>query len=521
MCLKNIISLSDLKVNPDTIQKYILGGICSGLFTIFIVISIPIYIFRYIVAFSAKWLRPDLSEILDPVSSLWVNDLYTGKPPRCSIIVPMTFQGQWTPEKFKQIILDKWINAVDRKTGDLVYEKLCQYPERWLGFTFWKHSRNKFNIENHAYYHESKGNLVTSEKLNELIEKLLNAPYPPKRSLWELHYVANYKNTQDKEMRYSSQKPMFALILKFHHSLGDGYSFMCAVTEGLCGHSLESLKVPRPRPPEITLKEEILKNINLLFRLLLDLPYEMGRMFEECPWKIEDENKAWWQLYGRSNLIPVKDIKYIKNAFGVSFASVIVSAMSFGIHKDLEKRNNLKRRPVMSSWSALPVPRRSKKLSNCFTGTLFDMPTIGFPDPISRLQACHSILQRTQSSSIPYGIRLHQIVVGSHLSPVCRLLSKNKMISTGLSNFPGIPIKIGINDAIGISSDFAVGAAPGNGGKLKLTCVGVSVQSYAEYIRIAVTAENAVMTREQVDTFIRNMLSEIHTLNTLAIAKTA
>ncbi|CAL8092105.1 unnamed protein product [Orchesella dallaii] len=462
----------------------------------------PIYIFRLVVILLAKLFRPDLGEIVNALSSIFVHDLFSGKRPRCNLIVPMTLQGHWTPEEFKEIIHEKWIK-------DRFYQKFCQYPYPWLGFMFWKNDSENFNLNNHIAYHKSSSGTTTStEKLNELVENLLNEPFSPERSPWELHYVANYKNTQDKVN--TSDEPTFALVLKIHHCLADGFSLLSAIAEGLGGQSLNKIKMPSPQNTKGTFLEELTFFLTFPFKVLSEFvsAYENGH--EKCSWRVSDKRKAWWQLYARSELIPIRQIKDIKNAFGVSFTSVLLSAIASGIHEDLKLRRKssitLPQNRSMPCLSVLPVPGHSRRLTNRATATVIPLPTASYPDSASRLKECDLVLRNGRKSVIPYVIRFGQAALGCHLNSVCKGFTKNTMVSAGLTNFPGIPIEIDIANAKGISVDFAAGAVEGDAGAAFMAL------SYGNYIRLALTAEKAVMNREQVNRLISNIQKEINVL---------
>ncbi|ODM97805.1 hypothetical protein Ocin01_08879 [Orchesella cincta] len=472
MLSEGIIKDFGLKSKFKIWFKIFIGFISCAVFLVLLVCSTPVYIFRLLAIQVAKWFRPDLGEILNALSSILSNDLFSGKVPRCTLVVPMTLQGHWTLEELREIILERWIKARDKNNGELIYQKFCQYPYRWLGFTFWKQDEN-FDLNHHIHYHENSFEIVYSEKLNELVESLLNEPYKPSKSPWEFHYLANFRNTQDTARYYTSDVPTFALVLKIHHSLADGFSLLSAIVEGLGGQSLENMKLPSPaKSPKLTLLEQIIFFLTFPIKLFSEvLGKSFPKSYQRYPWLISDKRKAWWQLYGKSQLIPIWQVKDIKNAFGVTFTSVLLSAISSGIHQDLEKR----RKSIKESYnghmpcvSVLPVPGHNRRLTNHATSALLSLPTTSFSDPGSRLKACDVLLRNGKNSVVPYFVRFLQAAIGCHLYRVCHAFSKNHMISTGLTNFPGLPIKIGIGNAKGISVDFAAGALEGNAGNICL-----------------------------------------------------
>ncbi|CAL8092356.1 unnamed protein product [Orchesella dallaii] len=514
----NFSDVLDLKWKLRSTIAIICGALCCVVFSIFVALSIPIYLSRFVIALLAKFLRPDFGEMLNSLSTIFSKDLFSGKSPRCNVIVRIILKGRLTPEQFKALVLERWINAVDNESGKLIYPELRQYACHWLGFMFWKHTGDKFDLDHHIRYHENlAGTVVPTEQVDELIEQLINKPFKPETSPWELHYVANYENTDDKQLGQAKNEPMCAIVFKIHHSLGDGYSILSAIVEGLGGQSLDELKLPLPQSLKKTWSEWFFYVLTLPFSALCEFSAIFAMNFQECAWKVPDDRKTWWQLYRRSESIPIECIKDIKNAFGVSFTSVLLSAISSGIHQELKDRKKMLKCHQTSMQCSCAIPllgdKRRRQFTNRVTTALIEIPTVGYPDPVSRLRACHALLETSRNSVIPYLARFYGIVLGCHLTSVCKLIGKNKMVSTGLSNFPSLPVKVGVGNTKAVAVDFACGTLEGDVG------AGFMVLSYGDHIRFAVTAEKALMSREQIDNLLNYVLTEISILHGKSIVR--
>lgn len=349
----------------------ILGGLSCAAYFLFVVVSIPVYIFRLVVKLLAKWFRPDLGEILNGTSSMFVNDLFTNKPPRTTVVVTMYVRGCISLDEMKDLAMKGWIRPVNKITGKLEFVQFQQYPVRWLGFTFYKNAFDTFHINNHVILHTPRnGKFVEENELNEHVEKILNDQFTPKQSPWELHVIPVYKN----EKMFPASNPLESsvLLFKVHHSLADGFSIVSAIVEGFCGHPLTNMKLPIPRLPQRTPWEKIQYITGLPLSSFCEMSYVLSNSFRGSPWKVADDKKEWYQFCGKSDIIPVTSIKQIKNKFNVSFTSVLLSAISAGIFNslmDVKRKTGYENREhaspqSMYCLSALPIPGRTKRLTN-------------------------------------------------------------------------------------------------------------------------------------------------------------
>jgi len=95
-----------------------------------------------------------------------------------------------------------------------------QYLTKWCGFFFWKQVPN-FNIKNHFLYHTDEA--VQESELCEIISNWISEPFPKYQSPWYFLIIPNYKPEGD-----ASSENNFAVLIRFHHCLSDGFSIMKA-----------------------------------------------------------------------------------------------------------------------------------------------------------------------------------------------------------------------------------------------------------------------------------------------------
>lgn len=314
----------------------LLAFLCLFGFNVIFILSIPVYIFRFILIHLTKWVRKDLAFGMDALSSIFVHELFKGKRPRCTTVLPITLSGNLTRDELESTVQRTWIKAIDEEYGSLKYPQFQQYPYQWLGFPFLKIDNN-FSLKRHIFSYSSSrdsgnGKIVSEDELNKFVEKLLNAPYPSDRSPWELHVVENYRND-----KFSSETgELSVVVMRIHHSLADGFSLLDAIVGGLMEYDLKDLKIPGIRKPSLTFWGRFLYCCTLPFTGAYEISFLLSHVFRDCPWKVPDSMKSWNHKYANSPLIPISKVKHVKNTFGVSFTSVLMSAISAGIHKNLE-----------------------------------------------------------------------------------------------------------------------------------------------------------------------------------------
>ncbi len=275
----------------EILIEIVLGLIVIVSFSLFTLLSIPIYLFRFAVIIFAKYFRKDLDDIFNGISSFLVNDYFGSKPPRANAVVQIIIRGHVTLEELKHLVKSRWM-----KTNDERFKNFCQYPVRWMGFTFYKKDATASHVDNHVYlYPEPEQGIiqhVNEEDVTTFSEKLLNSPFTPFKSPWEVHLVQNYKN---EKISPESEK-LSVFVLKVHHSLTDGFGVMAALVQAFSQQTLADLKIPKPRYPKTTWWKNLTRCIFLSFKLIPEIGRFAFQALIPNPWKVTDEKKKWCQI---------------------------------------------------------------------------------------------------------------------------------------------------------------------------------------------------------------------------------
>lgn len=340
-----------------------------GAFLLYI-LSTPVFLFRYILIKIAASVRPDLEKIVSAQGNIFSDDLFTSKAPRCSIVIPCVIEGHLSVEEGRTLFLDM-LSMKDTKSGHTLYPEFQMYLEKWFGFCFWK-SDPHFDIENHVKCvndddHDKAGSeKINSEDIRRLVEKLLNKRFLSMRSPWEVFIVNNYDDPG------LSEEAKTVLVVRFHHTLADGYSILYALIEGVLKTPLESLQLPTPNFVSRGVISELWFFLTFPFQLVHDISHYFIKGIRKNPWNTSDDKKAWKQLYGNTKPVKMQKIKDVKDGLGVSFTSVLLAAVSSSISRVIKSKERGKAGNIMEQeqlqrapfFIPLPLPRHPNSLTN-------------------------------------------------------------------------------------------------------------------------------------------------------------
>lgn len=331
---------------------------------IFLTFICPIYLIRGLVLLASKVLRPDLIQILGVRDTFYGIDNINSNP-KSSIVVTHILEGkldlETTINRMKHVVSLPGPNKSEYR-----YPELRRYLVNWMGFLFWKEDKD-FRVENHVKYHKTgnqdkNGNLF-AEKINEeylkhLENQIVNEPYYPGRSAWEIEIVQNYTPRQ----RDEGVDEYSVVLFKIHHSFVDGYSLVRLALTAICEGNPEDL--PLPQSPNRA--NFILKVFQKIF-ILIKAPYDtLTEVLEESdknflhlsPKKVTNEITS-----ALSTKIPTLLFKTIAQQFEVSFTAVVIASVSGGIRNWAEKIG----KPIPDTLKCLcpfPVPGHPDSLCN-------------------------------------------------------------------------------------------------------------------------------------------------------------
>ncbi|CAL8085192.1 unnamed protein product [Orchesella dallaii] len=480
---------------------------------ILILLFTPIYIYRWcVIKYVACFHKSKFGKPIGSLGSLFAIELLpnfpASKAPKCVVGSKIIIDGHVTMQELEEMFYVKWIGNKELTSR---YPEATQYVEKFMGFVFWKKDPY-FKIENHLKILSLKGSTEAEmeEELCHLSEELLNKPFPHKRSPWEAYVVHNYKN--DGLLKRSKTGELTLLILRMHHTFADGFSVMYAVIEGLLDTPLKDIALPNSKELGLTkLSEKVEFGLSFPLRFLRDLSeYSRGAFGEKTGFHRVDDRFPSRTLYGRPpDPFSVEKIRITKEKLGVSFTAVVLSVLASAMGKTLGG----KRKPVekLLTYIPLPLPGHPRELSNHATIVCFPLPTAPELDPVVRVKKLEANLTQAKRNTTPLMFLLLMKTLGSLFPFMIDILARNRVIPTGVSNFPGPGIEMRLNGKRGMEGDFFAGTLQG------VTGVGFQVGSYQDCLRVSTVVDNQVMSKSEVKQMVSYVVEEFDKLYELAM----
>ena len=315
-----------------------------------LIISVPLFIYRQLVVIAARIFRPDLANVVVSNQALLAHDtLHDEDKVTFNICTWHVFEDPLSVGNLRKLVQE---NLVTRRKADgtLEFPEFQQYYEPFGGYLFWKWDRN-FDVSNHVrYFERENGNdgVINEKELQKIISKLLTTRWPRNRSLWEILAINRYQPTKE-------DKEKSVLIIRFHHSLADGYSYLNFVVRGLC--KAENLVAAVQSSHKLSAFQNICRTLAAPFKQ----PYDFVKMFntmepDKSPWMLRsrtDLQKQYTTVW--SQAISVEMIKKIKSRHRVSFQAVLNSIVS-GAIQQLMSRAGQEVPEKMMSFVPFPLP---------------------------------------------------------------------------------------------------------------------------------------------------------------------
>lgn len=246
-----------LKVYVNNISK-IIASILILLFAIilFVIICVPIYLYRLIVYGIFRLFRKDLVRMLSSQSSIMATDsMYT--EPQCAFVTKLVLDGEISRELLE--------SRLKTAIGHTKFGGLSQTLETWLGFFFWKDHGEHLLLENHLEFHEET---VTIDEIAELHSSLVDKSFNENQPLWEcIVYTNVLPQTVIKNVTRQS-----VIFFRIHQALMDGTQFFNIFDElNMIPENQAMTKTLVARSSKISL----FKKVKLGLRVLVLGPYNL------------------------------------------------------------------------------------------------------------------------------------------------------------------------------------------------------------------------------------------------------
>ncbi|CAL8129167.1 unnamed protein product [Orchesella dallaii] len=442
-----------------------------------LLLSLPFSFYRWFVIQFVFFFRKDLGKILSPCDLVCDNDqegivISCSNPiPKNSILFTLVLDGILKLSDL-QFIFKK--NVIDIKK----YPQLKQYPTNFMGYRFWKQDDN-FNIENHVVQEKVEGSL------SNLHENLLNRPFLPKRSPWELVLIQN------------QEKKQTILGFRISHTMSDVKSAM----KLLCNHLGQ-----QPFKQEAVGNEKTVSLLHEIFKIIPNLISFMNTVIRGRfhPWKNFNFDEKISYSVAFSPSISLPDIKVISKKNNASGSSVIMASITGAIHNLQEEALQCK---TLCWYPLLRENHPDTEMKNHFYITVASLP-VNEPCREKRLKECHQMftsLRKNYMEKLLDSLMLIKNVPGQ----VRRHLLKNEMAPTFITNNLGSKEKFNIGGipVVQLCGSFAL--LEGSVG------VGFFILSYGDELNISVICKGNTVSRTILKRLANGIGKELEMLKEL------
>lgn len=339
LCLKvNNSNNSSLTMGLFSTINNLLQSLVS--LSLFLILFLPIYLYRLVVILIAKLHLPSGSEIIDLRSAMfspWVSAL----TPMGGLIAPYIFRGSVN----SSILLDYFSTQIAK------HSRLSSLPILYGLYTFWVPIPKKdFKLNNHilevvsisedkfatkpvnpAFSKNLKNGGISQSQFDTFKKLLLSQPFPKGQSPWLVYLIKN--------LEHDSHGRVDVVIFKWHHGLGDGLSVFKMLGEAA---------QPPTIPPEISFRpptklQEIFLSIKSLFCLLETRWPTFSKEFCNQTSIISPNASSLKKDFflAESESLPIEWIKKIKNKNKVGFNTVVLTALSLALRSYVTEQNKL------------------------------------------------------------------------------------------------------------------------------------------------------------------------------------
>lgn len=398
----------------------------------------------------------------------------------------------------RQRLLEHVLNVRDSK-GRLLHPKFRQMVEKRCGVVVWMWEDN-FQITSHV--REMQRELRDESDLLEELTSRNKLPFVRGHSGWEL-LVASMAS-------YGSQhEPHTAVLVRLHHSLGDGRSFITLLLSALLDSPLEkpqTLPVPRHH------QRSCLARLGRLLWAVANTPWVMRRVLRRGePSPLHGCRLEGRKILAWSSPISLAALKEGRSLAGVTVNDLLLAGLAQALHRYLKSAGDAVPQRVVT---VLPVdvtaPSDPLAVANNLSLCTFSLPT-GPMAPLARLEAIHRRLERLKESP---DIIVNYVVLDMFTNllpgPLARRALNTHGVTLVASNLPGPQETIHMFG--GAVDDFMFWIP-----NKSRTGIGVSMLSYRGQVRLGLNVDTALVSSEEVaqqlleDTIVqtRSLLKEL------------
>lgn len=357
----------------------------------------------------------------------------------------------------------------------------------------------------------------TYEDLRQVVSELMSSPLDYERPLWQMHLYNNFEQGS-------------ALVVRTHHAIADGMALISVILSMTAETAEGSLDLP----PLEAFTEEVRTSAAGLFRAaeaalgalrtpskLLDLAKLGGEgvmttarllMKSADPLTLFRGPLGKLKLPAWSRPIPLADIKAIKNVTQGTVNDVLLTAMTGGLRRYMQRRGT--DTTGLDFRAVIPVNLRPlgriKQLGNQF-GLVFLKLPVGIADPLERLLKLKKRMDRIKNSPEAVVALGMLKAVGATPAEIQRMVV-NVFGAKGTAVMTNVPGPFHPIYLVGKRIDNLMFWVPQSG----RVGLGVSILSYAGHVRLGVVTDAGLV--EHPDQIIEGFYEELEDMMDLVRA---
>ncbi|GAB6021236.1 hypothetical protein CHUAL_003853 [Chamberlinius hualienensis] len=383
-------------------------------------------------------------------------------------------------------------------------------------YWFWKPKEN-FDIKEHIRYY-SENPMCTKIELNLAVNDIFNWSIPFSRPLWEIILI---KCLIPDDILDENVEPKTALVIRAHHAMGDGVSFVRTFFSLMVGKNddMEMILEKAVSRRKASVKNDFKHKLNIALQRIYMFVFSpavlIRPLFIQEKHLLHGHKLTGVVITNWSTNIKLETIKAIKNSTSTTVNDVIMTCLAGAIRRYFLRK---KTTPPNSVNIYIPVNLQGPNdvLSNK-NRLSFVIPKLatGDIDCLTRLKETKFIMDEIKTSP---QIMAHQFLFkfsGSVLpNSVIKKIQSFSPCAFILSNLPGPDNKMSL---CGCELESVIPMATTRSS----TGVGLLVFSYGGKINISTTIDTALITDpSDTSSLLKDIETEVNQLYNCAVKKT-
>lgn len=318
---------------------------------LYFVITVPFILYRALITtllLKYSGYRKMVSRGFETAHALeYVSCVSKGQPSKNTILTRIVIDGHVPFDICVDHIKTKWITS-RTNNNQWKFPKFREYVHSWMGYSYWRQDPH-FDFNSHIHCYSVNDSQSLDEYISNRFENLLNKPFLPKRSPWDvyvLHGLGQMSEFDKETLSTNSKAKITVFVVRTHHVLADGISLVSLIKDDLFGNYTEGCQIQEKEKSASQFTQKFTHSI-LIFPAIIKLLRDLGFMTAFILCNAEANTKLHVPNYQKlryvhqmSSLISMEKVKIIRNKFKVSFSAVMVASLAAAIAEFLNENRS-------------------------------------------------------------------------------------------------------------------------------------------------------------------------------------